>query len=185
VTATRRAIREATLEIIRAESAAGVTFQKVAERAGVGRATVYRHYSKVEELVEDALVSGDPPPVKLGGAEAIGDQIVAALETLTKELEDPVARAIVTSVLDRSNQGGPSRDFRNSYVAGLIAQLETALRASLPEADFDSEWLFDHLVGSVFSRSVIRGVSPDAEFLRSVAALALTGLVDEFGDATP
>ncbi|MEZ5381742.1 MAG: helix-turn-helix domain-containing protein [Microthrixaceae bacterium] len=179
MTATRGAIREATLEIIRADSVAGVTFKKVAERAGVARATVYRHYATVEELVEDALISGDPPPVKLGGAEGIADQIVAALETLTRELEDPVARAIVTSVLDRSNQGGQSRDFRDSYVAGLIAQLDTALRVSLPEANFDSEWLFDHLVGPVFSRSVIRGVHPDAEFLRQVAARALTNLVDE------
>ena len=52
---SREAILDAVAALIHEEGAASVTHQRVAERAGVGRATVYRHWPNPADLLADAL----------------------------------------------------------------------------------------------------------------------------------
>lgn len=50
--ATRAAIVDAAADLLSEERAPGVSLQEVADRAGVGIATVYRHYGTKEDLYE-------------------------------------------------------------------------------------------------------------------------------------
>lgn len=51
VAATRRRIVEATLELHDRQGIQATSWEQIAERAGVGIATVYRHFPTLEELV--------------------------------------------------------------------------------------------------------------------------------------
>ena len=52
---TRAAVLAATIEVIAEDGPGAVTFQTVARRARVSRATLYRHWPHPEELVFEAL----------------------------------------------------------------------------------------------------------------------------------
>src|SRR5581483_7919249 len=52
---TRAAVLRATIELMAEGGPEAITHQVVARRAGVGRATLYRHWPSAEELVFAAL----------------------------------------------------------------------------------------------------------------------------------
>ena len=55
VTASRAAALAAAQTLLQQEGLAAVTHQRVAAEAGVGRATVYRHWPKPEALLHEAM----------------------------------------------------------------------------------------------------------------------------------
>src|SRR5881275_466413 len=59
---TRRALIEAALALC--ESGSKPSFPEVAERAMVSRATAYRYYSSVEDLISDAMFERAVPPLE-------------------------------------------------------------------------------------------------------------------------
>ena len=52
---TDRAILQATLKLLTDQGYAGMSVERVASEAGVGKTTIYRRYSSKEELVAAAL----------------------------------------------------------------------------------------------------------------------------------
>src|SRR3569833_2034985 len=58
---SRDAILAAARDLLRDHGPAAVTHQRVAERAGVGRATVYRHWSNPDQLLLAAMGGTDMP----------------------------------------------------------------------------------------------------------------------------
>ena len=72
---TRRRIVEATIELHKTVGAAGTTISEIAQRAGVGRVTVYRHFP--DELALWRACSGhyfaEHPVPDPAGWDAIGD----------------------------------------------------------------------------------------------------------------
>ena len=67
-----RAILTATLELLGAQGFRGLTIEGVAERAGVGKTTIYRRWPSKAELVAEAIGQMRPPsaPPDSGSLEA-------------------------------------------------------------------------------------------------------------------
>jgi AcrR family transcriptional regulator len=61
VVRTRAAVLDAGARLLFTDGWSAVTHLRVAEEAGVGRATVYRHWPTVEDLVSDVLVDCQEP----------------------------------------------------------------------------------------------------------------------------
>ena len=61
VTRTRDAVREAVRSLVQRAGFEAVSHQQVAEEAGVGRATVYRHWPSRTDLLLEALADTDEP----------------------------------------------------------------------------------------------------------------------------
>src|SRR5437667_9583381 len=60
-TRSRDAILNAARTLLLCDGPAGVTHQRVAAEAGVGRATVYRHWPQPEQLLLDVMAGVDLP----------------------------------------------------------------------------------------------------------------------------
>ncbi|HEY4035830.1 MAG TPA: TetR/AcrR family transcriptional regulator [Ktedonobacteraceae bacterium] len=52
---SHQAILEATLALFAEEGLAGLSIEGIAERAGVGKTTIYRRWSSKEDIIKDAL----------------------------------------------------------------------------------------------------------------------------------
>jgi AcrR family transcriptional regulator len=52
---SHQAILEATLALFAEEGLAGLSIEAIAERAGVGKTTIYRRWSSKEDVIKDAL----------------------------------------------------------------------------------------------------------------------------------
>jgi len=83
-----RAIIDATLGMFAESGAEGLCIEKVAARAGVGKATIYRRWPGKEDLLLDALASLRAPLPEPKG-QSIRDDLVALLDAMRTESVDP------------------------------------------------------------------------------------------------
>jgi AcrR family transcriptional regulator len=149
----RAAVLHAADALYRRDDAGRVTLARIAEAAGVGKATVLRRFGSVEGVVEavlaprvaalrDAVTTGDPP---LGPGGATGEALhayvdalfdfVLANRTLIRALEhsrpdayyaNPASRFWVEELTRRIGAAEPTAD------AGYLAHVVfTALRADV------------------------------------------------------
>src|SRR3954462_11174851 len=61
---SREAILVAARRLLSSDGPAAITHQRVSQEAGVGRATVYRHWPRSEQLLLDVMADADLPLFK-------------------------------------------------------------------------------------------------------------------------
>jgi AcrR family transcriptional regulator len=160
---SHRAILAAARALLRVEGPAAVTHQRVAAEARVGRATVYRHWPRPEQLLLDAVAGADLPWLA-DPRPPIREWLAGELRRLADELAVPgVAAGAVVAVRSADGDGrrpGASSD-RHPAVDRLAARLVDALseaastgelRASAAPADAAAM-----LVGPVLYRTIVQG----------------------------
>ena len=157
------AILAAALELALEGGLAGMTMEKVAARAGAGKATIYRRWDTKQALMADALrsIAADiqaPDTGSLRGdflglaAQAMGANAPGALRLMPRLMseaaEDPELFAACRAVL----------------VDPRRAQLREVLRRGVERgelrADLDLELAIDGLIGPIIYRVLITGGDP-------------------------
>ncbi len=139
---TRQRIVMATMQLHDEQGVAATTFLQIAERAGVGVATVYRHFPRLGDLVMACgahVWQEMQPPVPDGaaavfaGANTTGER----LARLVAELDAFYSRgALRLGLAARDRELVPELDgFLNAVEAGVAALVREALAgASWPDA---------------------------------------------------
>jgi AcrR family transcriptional regulator len=146
-----------------------LSFERVARRAGVSRAALYRRWPAKAYLVYDAVFSTVGPTTvpDTGSLEA---DLLALLRALTEEFSQPAARAAITGMLADFGADGA---FRDSVRREALAPTASAVRGVLERAvgrgdlapDAPLDVLVDALGGTVFFRALVLGT----EFLSADA----------------
>ncbi|HJV75769.1 MAG TPA: TetR/AcrR family transcriptional regulator [Noviherbaspirillum sp.] len=132
---TRRALIEAALALC--EGGRKPSFPEVAERAMVSRATAYRYYSSVEDLISDAMFERAVPPLETFCSLEQDDPAEAAAyaaRTMNKLLLDDevglhaVERSFMAAWLDNPQQSRPPRPARRmQYIGPIVDSLKNEL----------------------------------------------------------
>lgn len=126
---SREAILNAARELLIAQGPSAVTHQQIAEHAGIGRATVYRHWPRTDQLLGEAMASV-PMPFFTNPTSPYRDWLLGELTALAGELEQADVRAVATTLANAS-LWDPAMDARRS---GFATVLSTRLAAALEEA---------------------------------------------------
>lgn len=113
------------------------SFPEVAERAMVSRATAYRYYSSVEDLISDAMFERAVPALESFGDPARDDpaeMASRAARTMNKLLLDDevglhaVERSFMSAWLDNPQQSRPPRPARRmQYIDPIVDSLKGEL----------------------------------------------------------
>src|SRR5579859_5747842 len=83
-----RAIIEAALSLFAESGPEGLCIERVAARAGVGKATIYRRWPGKEELLLDAIGALQAPLPKLAG-RSVREDLVTVLGAMRDSVADP------------------------------------------------------------------------------------------------
>ena len=169
----------AARELIEAEGFAGLRLEHVATRAGVGKATVYRHFSTKEALALELLMELALPHIAV---EDVGDTRVELLACVTQPIRaltdgpfGPVVRALLSEIAINPALGDP---FRESVVQARRTEVEEAVRRGARRGDLrpdaDPALATELLVGPVYFRLMFGGDLDDA-FARRVVDAVLDG----------
>lgn len=143
---TRRALIDAALALC--EGGRKPSFPEVAERAMVSRATAYRYYASVEDLISDAMFERAVPPLESFcrlGHDDPAEAAARAAFTMNKLLLDDevglhaVERSFMSAWLDNPPESRPPRPARrmqyvNPIVDALADVLTPAARQRLAHA---------------------------------------------------
>lgn len=103
----RERILAAAEEVFGAQGAAGST-EEVARRAGVGIATVFRHFPTKEELIEAALLRHYDQLTERAHALGAGTDLTVAWRTLVRTLIETGATKLTMASMLAGREGYPS-----------------------------------------------------------------------------
>ncbi|MFG1701485.1 TetR/AcrR family transcriptional regulator [Nonomuraea sp. NPDC049309] len=134
----RDAVRRATLAELAEHGYSGLTVERVAERSGVHKTTVYRRWGGVEGLIADALelAAGEPWPIPdTGSIEGDLRGIVQLVRSGFADPElGPVSSAFVAAAVQNEAAARSLHDFfvsRNEQSADVVRR--AIERGELPD----------------------------------------------------
>ncbi len=136
----------------------GITHLRVAEEAGVARATVYRHWPGRLDLVVDVLQSGATlPALQIDESASIRDQVKSVMHRLAGALNGDMAGAL-PMLLGLAESDEKIREAKQALMAAgpgrIVAMLASAIARGEIEGD-DPELLTQQLLGPLLVRRVM------------------------------
>lgn len=173
----RQAVLDAADDLLVERGFAGVTIEAIANRAGVAKQTIYRWWkSKVEILLDNLEEDGEAALAWENGDGEPLAELVSQLSRLQAFLRDEAAGAVMHSLIGQAlHDLDTARRFREGFLlaqrqrdlAGLRNVLERLDCA--PTGDAELAELLDRLLGPIYYRSVVLGISSSPEFLEELA----------------
>jgi AcrR family transcriptional regulator len=149
--AARKAIVEATLELLAERGFQAATMDAIADRAAVGKNTIYRRWSSKEELIADAL--GDlTAELDVKDDGEIYAQLLARIRDFVHVFAHPLLGRLLPGLLGELERN-PA--FASAYVERIVTPRYERIIALLREAvdrgelaaDADPEVIADLLIG--------------------------------------
>jgi AcrR family transcriptional regulator len=154
----REAILDATLALLAERGFHATTMDSIAERAGVGKNTIYRRWSAKDELIIDALLhfSADLE-LRAGPGDDVYARLLEYARSLARLHADPLASRLIPGLLGELQRDPAFADAYAERVVRplrqpLIALLELARERGELRADADPDQIADMLVGPSFLR---------------------------------
>jgi AcrR family transcriptional regulator len=152
---SRKAMLDAARDLLLREGPAGVTHQRVAQQAGVGRATAYRHWPRTDQLLLDAMSLVDFPFFR-DPLTPVRPWLRRELRVLADEMALPPVAAIAVAMM-RGPAGSLPVEVRDRFTAtgadGIRAALALAGAAGELKGAADPEDAPALLVGPILQRT--------------------------------
>src|SRR5229473_1464549 len=146
---SRQAIVAAAYDLLAREGPGAITHQRVARQAGVGRATVYRHWAAPEDLLRDVLFSAELPFFATP-ALPLRPWLHAELRQLADELALPAVASLAIALMEQTRPGGAgARPHRHitAITERLAAAFALAVDAGELDTAPDADLAAAHLIG--------------------------------------
>ena len=174
---SRTAILGAAAQIIEEEGYSGLTHQRVAERAGVGRATVYRHWAQLDDLLFDAIATLDAPIFRPGNGEPLREWLEAELSYAAAMFASPTTQHLIAALVDRGASDAALSALRKEIGSRaddrLGCRLAKARTAGESAHSPDATELAALLLGPLLFRALMQPQKIDDAFIASVFDHAL------------
>lgn len=183
----RRGILEAGRDLITEAGFHSVSVDEVADRAGVGRASIYRHFGSKRELLEAVAweVIGSAPLERLDAARLLPDAREALAEFLRENCRffAEIGGGLRTTLNVAADEPEVAHIVDVTYFGRRVASLEQIAARLSDEGALAAGWTRDRVVESLMILTSLeafevltdrRGHSPDE------AAAALIAMSDAF-----
>ncbi|MEV6262910.1 TetR/AcrR family transcriptional regulator [Streptomyces sp. NPDC051784] len=176
--AVERAILDAVVQLLETgETLEGLSIERIARTAGVGKATIYRRWSGKEELFVDVLRDMEPADPVVSGTAGL-DDLRAMLDYVRRR---GVAQRSSTLLHNVFVQMKKHPRLWSEYQSTVLAPRRAAMRAAVQRAvdsgelrgDLDVELMNDLFLGPVLHRTMHRPDSPLPEDLADQVIRAL------------
>lgn len=138
----------------------GISLERVAERAGAGKAAIYRRWSSKLEFACEAIRSVEIMRLNIADQGSLEADIRAYIRATRTVLRHPLVRRIIPDLIARrfqSNELAAMLDSiavrRRTYVSRL---LDRAIARKELHADLNRELALDLLFATLYSRMIIR-----------------------------
>jgi len=160
----------AARELLAETGPAGLTYSVLAERAGVTRQTLYRHWPTRSALLVDMILVGNDGYPESGSDPAV---VAAAwLASLREGVSDPARRAAVLAVTAQADTDPDSGQALADLNADRLAALNELLQPSGVQVTQDE---YPLLYGPVLARIFFEQAEATDEFIALVVAHWLAG----------
>lgn len=115
---------------------AAVTHQRVAQQAGVGRATVYRHWHAPEQLLLDVMISVELPFFR-DPVVPVRPWLRQQLRTIADELALPEVGAVARILMHRAPGDSEIAARLDEFIGTVTNRVRAALMLAVAEGELD------------------------------------------------
>ncbi len=166
---TRRLMLDAAARLLESEGPDAVTHLRIAEDAGVSRATVYRHWPDRVDLIVDLVAEGAAiPGLDIPDGGTATERLAAGLRSVASILDGDGAATFLL-LLSRALWDERIAEVRDRMVdhaqTTLVHLIEDGVAAGEFTIPDDPEAAIDRLFGPVLARRLLRGGAIDDEFI--------------------
>ncbi len=173
------AILQATRELLAERGYAAMTMDLVAERAGVGKATVYRRWSsKVRLTVDSLLCAKQLNADEVPDSGSLREDLLAVASMATRMKNDELMSGLIVAGKQEPEVAGV---FHEQFVAGRVRLMRTLLERARERGDVHPEADLDMIsaVGPamIHYRKLVAHLPMDAEFLERMIDSVVLPLV--------
>jgi AcrR family transcriptional regulator len=165
---SREAIIAAVLAILEEDGPGGITHLRVAERAGVGRATVYRHWPQPVDLLHEVITQVPVPFLEQPG-DTLRDRLRATLARTRNDFGQPIMQTVLASMIDKSMHDQAANEVRQTKIGMVRARMEEGLADALDRGELvgepDAGELVARLIGPIFFRLLMQQEPVSDDFL--------------------
>src|SRR6266699_868348 len=175
---SREAILAAAFDLLAREGPGAITHQRVAQQAGVGRATVYRHWAAPADLLRAVLYTAELPFFATP-ALPLRPWLHAELRQLADELALPAVASLAIALMEQTRPGGAgARPHRHitTITGRLAAAFALAVDAGELDTAPDAALAAAHLIGPLVYRTTLQAAPvPDRLLTAVIDAVAPGG----------
>ncbi|MGW4232880.1 TetR/AcrR family transcriptional regulator [Streptomyces sp. NPDC004980] len=180
--AAERAILDAVVELLESgEPLAGLSIERIARTAGVGKATIYRRWSGKEELFVDVLRDIEPADPTVSGTAGLADLRLLLESMRTRGLAQRSSVLLHNVFAQMKSHPKLWAEYQGTVIAprrvAMLAAVRRAVDAGELRDDLDVELMDDMFIGPMLVRTVHRPESalPD-DLVDRVIRVLLQGL---------
>jgi AcrR family transcriptional regulator len=175
---TRQAVLEAAMMLLRTEGPAAVTHGRVAEAAGVGRATVYRHWPEQGDLLHDAVAGKAAELLVPPRDRPARERLELVLDELRMRLSDRDLAVQFATLIAHATWDPALRRALLQLAGRGRAVIDGVLRDAIDDGELapgtDVEVVRDALIGSLLCRRFLTDRRLDRAYQRRVIDSALS-----------
>ncbi|HUQ62859.1 MAG TPA: TetR/AcrR family transcriptional regulator [Acidimicrobiales bacterium] len=151
-------IFSAALELLGEVGYGGLTVEAVAARAGVGKSTIYRHWSGKLELVEEAIRTLKLGPIELTTG-SVRDRLVEVLTELATNMADSTWSSCLPAIIEAAERDPEVLSIHRRFAYERRQQLVDLLAEGVSRGevrrDTDLALLAESLIGPIVLRRLL------------------------------
>ncbi|MFE7747454.1 TetR/AcrR family transcriptional regulator [Streptomyces sp. NPDC057428] len=180
--AVERAILDAVVELLEAgETLDGLSIERIARTAGVGKATIYRRWSGKEEIFVDVLRDIEPAEPTVSGTAGLDDLRVLLESMRTRGLAQRSSTLLHNVFVQMKKHPRLWTEYQSTVIAprraAMLAAVRRAVDAGELRGDLDVDFMDDLFLGPMLVRTVHRPDAPLPEDLADrIILILLQGL---------
>ena len=176
-----RAILDATLDLLAEEGYARLSIEAVAQRAGVGKPTLYRRWPSKAQLVIEAIHHSHRE-TKIAPPGPIRERLISHVTQLMNNIRRQRTRALMAGLIgelprDPELASAMREVFLSKRRRVLFRIFDDAIAAGELPAGLDHDLAADLLVGPILLRALVTGDSLPASMGPTIVDAFLAGVV--------
>jgi AcrR family transcriptional regulator len=176
---SRAAILQAAAELLIESGYGGLTIEGIAERSGVAKTTIYRHWKSRSRLILDAFESMLEGPGQWTPSGNVRGDLITILEALARGLTSSRWAPAVSALIEAGERDAEMRQLVKEFLAERMRPLGQALATAAGRGelspDLDIEVSINLLVGPVFFRRLVSREPMEPGFAERVVDQFLRG----------
>ncbi len=173
-------ILAASYELLLETGFAAVTVEKIAERAKVSKATIYKWWPNKAAVVMDGYLSAASARLPVPDTGSVQEDIVIHATNLAVFLRSREGKVITELIGEGQFDAGLAEAYRTRFFAPRRQEarqlLERGVTRGELQADLDIESCIDLLYGPIFYRLLITGDNLDEAFVKYLTTAAFEGI---------
>lgn len=167
---------EATIEALLEHGADGITMEEIAERSGVAKSTIYRHFGTREHLVAEsvrACVVEQATP----DSGSLADDLTDLFTRYDESEETKRLNELFPLLIDAARRDAGMRDVLDELLIERQRPMRTVLKLAQGRGEIDPDLDLDVAVAVLIGPFTYRRMVQDAEITDDfVAAVVRTGI---------